>query len=112
MVLAALLFAAVVVLITLAAIRGTGDVARWSAVSTIWIAAPVVAISLIFLAILVALIYLLARLLGIIPIYTHKVQNFVQMLGARIQHAADVPVKPVIFLDSIGASLKALFGRK
>ncbi len=112
MVLVTILFLAVVGLLIATLVRGGGDIPRWAAVSTIWIVAPIIVVSLIFLAVLVALIYLLARLLGIIPIYTNKVQNFVQRLGDRIQHAADVPVKPVIFLDSIGASLKALFGRK
>ncbi len=112
MVLAALLFVALVVLINLATFRGSGDVARWAAVSTIWIAAPIMIASLIFLAVLVGLIYLLARLLGIAPIYTNKAQNFVQKLGIRIRLAADASVKPVLFLDSIGASIKRLFGIK
>jgi len=112
MVLAALLFVALVVLINLATFRGNGDVARWAAVSTIWIAAPIMIASLIFLAVLVGLIYLLARLLGIAPIYTNQAQNFVQKIGIRIRLAADASVKPVLFLDSIGASIKRLFGIK
>jgi hypothetical protein len=112
MALAALLFVALVVLINLATFGGNGDVARWAAVSTIWIAIPIMIASLIFLAVLIGLIYLLARLLGIAPIYTNKAQNFVQKLGIRIQLAADASVKPVMFWDSIGASIRRLFGRE
>ena len=112
MVLAALLFLAAVVLVNLATFRGDGDAARWAAVSTIWIAIPVMIASLIFLAALVGIIYLLARLLGIAPAYTSKAQDFVQMLGTRVRRLADQTVRPVIYLDGIGASIKALLGRK
>lgn len=112
MVLAVLLCLALVVLLNLATFRGNGDVARWAAVSTIWIVIPVMIASLVFLAVLAGLIYLLARLLGIAPRYTSQAQEFVQMLGIRIRRAADVPVRPVIYLDGIGASIKALFGKK
>jgi len=112
MVMAVLLCLALVVLINLATFRGNGDVARWAAVSTIWIVIPVMIASLVFLAVLAGLIYLLARLLGIAPLYTSQAQEFVQMLGIRISRAADVTVRPIIYLDGIGASIKALFGKK
>lgn len=111
-VLAAILFVALVVLVNLATFRDNGDVARWAAISTMWIAIPIIIASLIFLVLLVGMIYLLARLLGIAPAYTSQAQDFVQRLGMRIRQAADVPVKPVLFLDGVSASIKALFGRK
>ncbi len=112
MVLTAILFVALIVWINLATFRGGGDSARWAAVSTIWIFAPLIIVSLIFLVLLIGMIYLLVRLLGIAPLYTNKAQLFVQKLGIYIQHAADIPVKPFIFLDSVGATLKAVFRRK
>jgi hypothetical protein len=111
-VLAAILFIALVVLVNLATFRDNGDVGRWAAISTMWIALPIIIASLIFLVLLVSMIYLLARLLGIAPNYTSQAQDFVQRLGIRIRQAADVPVKPVMFLDGVGASIKALLGRK
>jgi hypothetical protein len=112
LVLAALPCLAAVVLVNIATFQWSGDVARWAAISTMWIAIPVFIMGLVFLAVLATLIYLLARLLGIAPVYTSKAQNFVQKLGIRIRLAADAPVKPVLFLNGIGASLKALVGRK
>ncbi len=112
MVLVVLVFVAAVVLINIATFRDNGDVARWAAISTIWIAIPVMIVSLIFLFLLGGIIYLLARLLGIAPTYTVKAQDFVRRLGIRIQRAADASVKPVMFLDSIGASIGRLFGKK
>jgi len=110
MVLAAILFIALIVLVNVATFRNGGDVARWAAISTIWIVIPIMIASLIFLAILVGIIYLLARLLGIAPTYTGKAQDFVHKLAIRIRLAADASAKPVIFLDGIGASIKTFFG--
>ena len=108
--LAVLLCLAVVVLINIATFQGNGDVGRWAAISTIWIAIPVFIVGLIFFVLLCGIIYLLARLLGIIPSYTSKAQDFVRMLSIRIHRAADATVKPVIHLDGIGASIRTFFG--
>ena len=112
MVLTGLLFIALVVLINIATFRDHGDVARWAAISTIWIVIPIMTASLIFLAVLIGLIYLLARLLGITRIYTNKAQNFVHKLAIRVRLAANATVKPVIFLDGIGATIKTFLGMK
>jgi len=112
MVLTAILFIALIVLINVATFRDGGDVARWAAISTIWIVIPIMIASLIFLALLVGLIYLLARLLGIAPTYTSQAQNFVRKLAIRIQHAADASIKPVLFLNGMGASINRILGRK
>ena len=111
-VIAILLCIAMVVLVYIATFRENGDVARWAAVSTIWIVAPVVVASLIFLLVLAGLVYLLGRLLNITPTYTGLAQDFVHKLMIRIRLAADALVKPVIFVDSIGASINRLLGRR
>jgi hypothetical protein len=111
-VIAGLLFIAMIVLINIATFRDNGDVARWAAISTIWIVIPIMIASLIFLAVLIGLIYLLGRLLNITPIYTGKAQDFVHKLAIRIRLAANALVKPVIFIDSVGASISRLLGRK
>ena len=111
-VLAALLCIAMVVLVNIATFRGGGDVARWAAVSTIWIVIPIMIASLIFFVLLAGLIYLLAQLLGIVPVYTDKAQGFVRMVSLRIRRAADMSVQPIIYLDGIGASIRRLFGRE
>src|SRR5215216_4867127 len=112
MVLTAILFIALVVLINIATFRDNADVGRWAAVSTIWISIPIIIVSLLFLAILVGIVYLLIRLLQITPIYTGKAQDFAYKVEGYAGRAADAAAKPFIFLDSIGASIKALLGRK
>jgi hypothetical protein len=110
--LAVLLCIAMIVLVNIATFQQNGAVGRWAAISTMWIALPVFIMGLVFLALLVGIIYLLARLLGIAPRYTSKAQDFVRRLAIRIQRIADATVKPVIYLDGVGASIKALLGRK
>lgn len=112
MVIAALLFVASIVLIYFATFRNNGDVARWAALSTIWIVIPIMIASLIFILILGGLVYLMKRLLNITPTYTGLAQDFVHKLMIRIRLAADALVKPVIYLDSVGASINRFLGRK
>lgn len=112
LVLAALLFIGMVVFINIATFGYNGDVARWAAISTIWISIPICLTGFIFLALLVGMVYLLGRLLGIAPIYTNQAQNFVHKLSIRIRLLADKLVKPIISLNSFGATVKTLLGRK
>ena len=112
MVLAALLFVGMIVLISVATFRDGGDVGRWAAISTIWIVVPIMIAALIFIVLLTGLVYLLKRLLQITPTYTGQLQDFINKIAAYIKRGADAAVKPVFFLDGIGASIKRLLGRK
>ena len=111
-VLAAILFIALVVLLNIATFRDNGDVARWAAISTIFISIPVIIMSLIFFVALAGIVYLLMRLLRIAPVYTGKVQDFAYKVARAARRVADAVAKPFITLDSFGASLKRLLGRK
>lgn len=111
-VVAAILFLGLVVLINIATFGKNGDVARWAAISTMWISIPVCIMGFVFLALLVGMVYLMGRLLGVAPIYTNQAQNFVHKLAIHIRRAADAVAKPFINLDSYGATIKALLGRK
>ena len=112
MVLTALLFVGMIVLISVATFRDGGDVGRWAAISTIWIVVPLMIAALIFIALLAGMVYLLQRLLQITPTYTGQLQDFIHKIAVYIKRAADATVKPVFFLDGIGASIKRLLGRK
>ena len=111
-VLTALLIVALIVLVNIATFNQGGDVGRWAAVSTIWIIIPVMLAGLILLALIGAVIYLLARLLNIAPTYTGLAQDYVHKAVGYIKRAADAVVKPILYLDGLGASIKAFFGRK
>ena len=111
-VLTTLLIIAGIVLINIATFRDGGDVARWAAVSTIWIVIPIMIGMLIFLAILGGLVYLMAKLLNITPMYTGQAQDFVHKIAGYIKRGADAVVKPVLGFEGIKASISAFLGRK
>jgi hypothetical protein len=108
----ALLIVALIVLINVATFNQGGDVGRWAAISTIWIVIPVMFVGLVLLALLIALVYGMKRLLNIAPTYTGLAQDYIHKVAGYIRRGADLAVKPVLFLDGIGASLRAFFGRK
>ncbi|MCI0610236.1 MAG: hypothetical protein L0Z71_14395 [Anaerolineae bacterium] len=109
---AAILFVGLIVLINIATFRDNGDVGRWAAISTIWIVIPIMVAGFIFLIILGGIVYLLKYLLDITPIYTGQLQDFVYKIAGYIKRFADATVKPVFFVDGIGASIERLLGRK
>lgn len=111
MILAAVLMVAFVVWICIATFRDNGEVGRWAAISTIWIALPILLAGLITMAILGGLVYLMMRLLGILPTYTGMAQDYVQLGALYIQRFTEAAVKPIFAVDGLAAYIKAIFGR-
>ena len=111
MVLTVVLCIALIVLINIATFRDNGDVARWAAVSTIWIVIPIMIGLLIFTALLGGLVYLMYKLLNVTPSYTGLAQDYVNKAAVYIKRGADAAVKPIINLNGILASISAFFER-
>ena len=111
MLLAVLLIVAVAVLTGTTAFGEGGDSPRWAAISTIWLVIPVMIFGLIFLALLAGFIYLLARALKVMPPYSSEAQYYVNRAASEIKRFSDMAAKPVLFLEGLTASLKALFGQ-
>lgn len=109
-VLSSLLCIGLVVLVNIATFRNGGDVGRWAAISTMWIAIPTIIAMLIALALLAGIVYLLAKLLNILPPYTGMVQDFFYKIESYARRGADAAAKPVISISSISASIHRLFG--
>jgi len=110
-VLSVVLCIAMSVLVNIATFRDNGDVARWAAVSTIWIVIPIMIGMLIMTAILVGLVYLMFKLLNITPTYTGMAQDYVHKAAIYIKRGADAAAKPIINLNGILASIRAFFER-
>jgi len=102
----------IVLIVNITLFQNAGDVGRWAAIATIWIAIPVMVAGLIFFIILGGIFYLLKYLLNITPVYTGKAQDLVYRIAGYISRAADAIVKPVIVIDGVGASINRLLGRK
>jgi hypothetical protein len=110
-VLTALLLIALIVVINIATFRDGGDVARWAAISTIWIVIPIMIGLLVFTALLGGLVYLMQKLLNITPTYTGIAQDYVYIAQGYIKRATEAIVKPVLELNGILASIIAFFER-
>jgi len=111
MVLSVVLCIALIVLINIATFRDNGDVARWAAVSTIWIVIPIMIGLLIVFALVAGLVYLMARLLNITPSYTGLAQEYVHKAVHYIKRGTEAIVKPVLQLNGILAGITAFFER-
>ena len=111
MVISGVVLIGMIVLISLATFKSNGDVSRWAAISTIWIVIPILLVGLIVLAILIGLIYLMARALGALPHYTGIAQDYVYIAQNYIIRGADMVVKPMIALEGFIENVKAFFER-
>jgi uncharacterized membrane protein (DUF485 family) len=110
-VISALVLIGMIVLISFTTFKSNGDVGRWAAISTIWIVIPILLVGLIVLAILIGLIYLMARALSELPQYTELAQNYVYLAQGYIMRGAEMVVKPVIALEGFIENIKAFFER-
>jgi uncharacterized membrane protein len=110
-VISALLMIGMIVLICLATFNQGGDVGRWAAISTIWIVIPLILAGLIILALLIGLIYLMARALGALPYYTGLAQDYTYIARGYVLRGVDMLVKPVVGLNHLLENIKEFLGR-
>jgi hypothetical protein len=103
---------AVPALTGVAAFRENGEVARWAAISTIWMVIPIMGAGLLVLIIFIGLIYGMARLLALIPAYTGYAQKIVWRIEGYIRRGTQQAVQPILALEGILATFKRLFGIK
>jgi hypothetical protein len=104
---AVLVFVAVTVITSLATFRDQGDVDRWAAISTIWLVLPVMIAGLIFLILVIAMIYLLARITTAIPPYSDQAQRIVYRIESGVKRFAEMFRKPVLALQELAKLARA-----
>jgi ABC-type dipeptide/oligopeptide/nickel transport system permease component len=83
---------------------------RWSSISIVFMAIPLLFIGIIGLALLILLAYGLARLLHIIPPYARLLQNYMDFLGARIKDIANKLAKPIMDINVFLAAVNKMLG--
>jgi energy-coupling factor transporter transmembrane protein EcfT len=98
---AVLVFVVVIIFTYIASFRNNGDVGRWAAISTIWLILPVMIAGFILLILLSALIYLMVRVLNMIPPYSFQVQRFVYRIESGVKHFAELFRKPMLALQEL-----------
>ena len=112
------LLVAVTIIVAIATLTGiatfhnNGDVERWAAISTIWIVLPIMVAGLMILIIFVGLVYGMARLLQLIPLYTGQAQKFIWRIEGTIKRGTEMAVKPILELEGLIASIGRIFGSK
>jgi hypothetical protein len=98
-----------IVWVSIATFKQEGDVGRWAAISTIWVIIPVMVVGLVVLALLIGLIYLMARAIGGLPYYTGIAQEYVFKAEAYIKRGANMAAKPIIVINGWLEIIKAFF---
>jgi hypothetical protein len=83
----------------------------WAAVSIVFLSLPALLIGLIFLVILAGLIYLVSKLLGILPYYSLIARTFVYRSGAKLINITNTLAKPVVFVNAVWAGWLRLLER-
>lgn len=86
--------------------RFSPGISEVSGAATVLVILPVLFLSLINLAILVALIYGLMRLKGVIPIGSLKVLQFMEKARWNIRKGADISVQPILSLKQNSEKVK------
>lgn len=110
-ILSGILILALFVLVAYSTFAQNGDVARWAAVSTIWIVIPLMVLMLVTLALLAGMVYGMQKLLKITPDYTGLAQEYVLMIMAKIQwYAAQITDRVIRFRAWVD-TLQAFFKR-
>jgi hypothetical protein len=103
-----LVFVALGALIVLSAAKGSPDLTRWSNMSAMWIILLLVPPGFLLLVLLAAFIYLISRLLRILPVYAHLAQAYTAYFAALVRYWLDRLVKPVLAVNGFFASWQAL----
>jgi hypothetical protein len=109
MILTVLLIIAMAVITGMAAFGANDNSPIWAAISTIWLVIPVMFFGLIFIVLLTGLVYLLARTLQVLPPYTSKAQYYVNRGASEAKRFSDMAARPVLYIEGIIASIKAIF---
>jgi len=87
----------------------TGQLA---AISVIWMILPLIPVGLLFLFVTIGLIYLTARILHFVPVYSRLSLLYVQIFGVRIGHLMDRLARPFILVGGSAAGWRAIWRRR
>lgn len=92
----------------LAGLAQADSASRWADISLIFLLIPVMVVSLLFLAILAALVYLMIRILKFVPPVALKVHNIFAQVEQRVRTGSNLAVEPMLRVQSWLAALRTL----
>ncbi len=117
LILGVLLILGMAVIVVLTATRSTagGSVSQWADASLLWLILPVMMIAIFGIVVLLGLIYLVAKLINILPTYTNLVQVYAELIAGKVSLVTRKILSPFVNLSSTNAGVKgffsALFGK-
>jgi FtsH-binding integral membrane protein len=99
---------ALCVLVVLSAVNKNPNLTRWSDMSLIWMIALIFAPALLIALLLAGFVYLLTRILRILPAYAHLAQAYASYLAALVRFWLDRLVQPALRMQGAYAGWQAL----
>jgi hypothetical protein len=100
--------AATLMVLTVAGVSTGINTSQYAATSVIWIIIPLMLVALLLLGLLGGLVYLLARLLKILPGYTARVQQIFAMISSRVADITNKAADPVVSVKSFGSAVSVI----
>ncbi len=96
-----------------AVFSGSGQISsgQLASVSIIWMILPVIMAGIIFLIFTAGMIFLLARAMRILPVYTHLILIYANIIHLRVTTFLDGLVHPIIQARGRAAGWKVIFKR-
>ena len=91
---------ALVILTIVGAVQGSSQIERWGNISAVLIILPALLFGLIFLILLAAAVYGLAKLLKRLPVWMLKAQLFMIQISLGVRRASDTATKPIFAVNT------------
>jgi len=104
-------FLTLAILACLVSGRDASISAMWANISLIFLIVPVLFFGLLLLAILLGLIYLMAKVFSLAPIYLKKAQYYTNVASDYIHKWADQSVLPIVWIQAKSSQIKTFFTR-
>jgi hypothetical protein len=101
----------VLVLAVFAGLASEAEASLWADISVIFLLIPTMFVALLFLLLVAGFIYVLLRLLKVVPGYARVVQNFVYKVEHRARSGANLAAEPIYRYHSFIAAVRTLFRR-
>lgn len=79
----------------------------WADIALIWMLSPAIVVTLLMLAITAGSIYLVVRLIRLLPPFFFKAQNFARLFCVRVDQIGNRMTAPVIKANKLGAQVRA-----
>jgi len=99
------------VIITLG-VNGNSEISRWADISTIWLILISLTGGFFFFWILVGFVYVVVRIVIVLPSYARRMQDFFILADHRIRTISDQMVEPLLRSSSYKAGFLALFRKR